>query len=217
MLVRFNAIDIDDDALLDEYAAITECDLYQKLYTDDFEWNHARKAIRDDIRQNGNTYPNAFYYITTLELDRYDFQKNLFTLARRNPIDHVNALTILTADDQPCGSMHVKFLPKAFRAAFLGPITIPGLPLAPAVAEGLLQRMKDNNNTRRIVFTRFHIHVTYVDPLRRSPAGVYTQNDKAPAPMQLDTKVDAVDFFEDEAMKLPIYSYTPPVAAPAQQ
>jgi Domain of unknown function (DUF4852) len=56
-LVRFNALSLDDDQVIDDYAAITECELYKAMHQDDFKWNTVRTAIRDDVGRNIATYP----------------------------------------------------------------------------------------------------------------------------------------------------------------
>ncbi len=50
-MVRLNTFDVMDDALIDEYAIITDCDLYHSSYADDFKWNQIRASIRDAIQR----------------------------------------------------------------------------------------------------------------------------------------------------------------------
>ena len=43
-LVRFNAIDVNDDVLLDDYALVTDCDLIENFYENDFRWESGAPA-----------------------------------------------------------------------------------------------------------------------------------------------------------------------------
>src|ERR1700733_2933880 len=51
-LMRFGALDPRDDKILDNYALVTQCDLYQNFYNNDFKWNKVRAAIRESIKMN---------------------------------------------------------------------------------------------------------------------------------------------------------------------
>lgn len=44
-LIRFNAIDITDNRLLDDYIVITEYEFYKAFHADDFKWQQVREAV----------------------------------------------------------------------------------------------------------------------------------------------------------------------------
>jgi len=49
-LVRFGALDLTDQNLLDEYALVAECDMYREYYPNDFRWDAVRKIIRKSVQ-----------------------------------------------------------------------------------------------------------------------------------------------------------------------
>jgi hypothetical protein len=214
-MVRFNALDTTDDALIDDYAILTECDLFQNFYKDDFKWNEVRTAIRDSIQKHGAEFPAAYGYRNRVQLGRYDFKNKLFGFTDATAINNVNAFLLYQAEGTPCGTTKIKYLPKSFRAVLEKPFSISGLPMEPDVAQKLLQQMKENGNESRTVHARFNLHVTYADQLRKNfmsngAPTTYSQGDHPTSePFKFDAHLDSVDFFTDDAMTNRIYTYTP--------
>src|SRR5262249_19708156 len=97
-LVRFKAININDDKLLNDYAMITECDLYKAFYADDFKWNKVLEAIRDSVRQKVATFPTAYQYTAELQLDRYDFKRKEFAFGEKTTLRNINAVVMYESD-----------------------------------------------------------------------------------------------------------------------
>lgn len=204
-MVHFNALDLSDNTLLDEYAAVTDCDVYKASYGDDFKWNAVRQAIRDDVEQNRAHYPAAYAYDIRLRLDRYDFANRLFVFSDKTPVRNINAIPLYTFDSMPCNNVRIRFIPGSFRAVLVDqPVDIPGLPLTPEEGQALLKRMAIVGNNQRFVYAEFNLHVIYIDQLRhgmvRVPGDFY----------RFDSRSGLVDFYEDENHTRPIYSYRPP-------
>jgi hypothetical protein len=212
-LVRFNALDISDDRLLDEYAMITECDLYKSFYRDDFKWNQVRNAMRQSIKMNVATFPTSYRYETQLQLDRYDFHDKIYRLTDKSVIHNVNAFEIYSVSGSPCAGIDIVNIPHAFRAVLDTPLYFEGLPLAQADAEALLNRMKIDNPDR-IVYTRFNLRVVYIESLRPPATGVTNKplvqsNAQGSQSARLDVRLDSIEFYEDPAMTKLIYRFQP--------
>jgi hypothetical protein len=213
-LIRFNALNSGDDKILDQYAAITECDLYKQFYKDDFKWNQVRAAIRESIRLNIATFPTAYKYETELQLGRYDFQQKLFMFTDKSTIRNINTFVIYSVQGHPCDGVATPDIPASYRAVLDVPVYFLGIPLAQKDAETLLQQMKDDKNDDRIVYARFNLRIIYIDPLRKdiqtgtsSAAAHYTQSNAPDAQsIRIDVHLDSIDFFEDAARTKLIYS-----------
>ena len=102
-LVRFNAIKLDDPLIMDDYALITECGLYNQWYKDEFKWSDVRKAIMDSVRNNIATFPMNFHYDVRLQLDRYDFNRKMFLISNNTALRNINALDMYSATGPTCG------------------------------------------------------------------------------------------------------------------
>jgi len=213
-LVRFNALTLSDDRLLDDYAAISECDLYRKLHSDDFKWQKVRDAIRESMKMNIATFPTAFGYETSLQLDRYDFPNKIFRFSQKTTIHNVNTITLFKFNRPVCGDVNVKYLPSFFRAVMDTPLYFDGLPLAQKDAEALLKQMEATGNKDRIIYVRFNMRIVYIEPFQHMEMGggdvMLTQtNTKDGHIARLDVHLDSAEFFEDEAMTKLIYELQP--------
>ena len=210
-LLRMQALDLDDPVLLDEYATLSQCKLYQNFYADDFKWNKVRLAVAQDAKQNISTYPIAYHFDTKLQLDRYDFQKGLYRFTPKSSLSAVNTIIVYHVDGLACTKVDIKDIPKKFRVVFDSLITMPGLPLSQSDAEVLLKQMNAEGNNSHIIYTRLQFKIVYVEPWTkdvRVPDSQYSQGPKSETnEMRLDARLDTVDFYEDEAMTKLIYQY----------
>ncbi|MGB9154588.1 MAG: DUF4852 domain-containing protein [Alphaproteobacteria bacterium] len=216
-LVRFNAINIADPVIIDEYAIITECDLYKAFYHDDFKWNQVRKAVHESIKMNVSTYPVNYRYSVTIQLGRYDFTAKLFRFNKLTKMTNVNTFKMFAVNNRSCGADNVKSLPHNFRVVLTEPIFLEGLPLSEKDSETMLRRMEDDGNTNRLLYTRFNLRIVYIDPLRKQVEGtgpgattLYLQHDfKDYSDIRLDARLDSIDFYTDPAMTHLVYEYAP--------
>lgn len=212
-LVRFGALDLSDNKILDEYAIVTDCDIYHAFHANDFRWNQVRDQMRESIQMNMMKFPGSYTYQDKIALDRYDFQQQMYLFSDKNPLQKVNAFFLYRTNGLTCGDIRINYLPKAFRAVLDESVTLPGLPLTQRSADALLRRMDANNNTARLVYVRFNLHINYVgkvDKSNDSTDATYRQAGAAgDAPVLLNAQVDSIDFFEDERYSKLLYSYQP--------
>jgi Domain of unknown function (DUF4852) len=73
-LVRYGSLELTDDQVLDEYAMVTDCDLYKAFFGNDFKWGQVRDSMRESVQLNITKFPNSYVYEDKLALDHYDFQ-----------------------------------------------------------------------------------------------------------------------------------------------
>lgn len=213
-LIRFSALTLDDDVVLDEYAIATECDLYKTFYREDFQWNRVRKTIRESVRQNVATFPTSYSYTTQLQLDRYDFNEKLFRFTQKTTIHNVNALNFYKIEGASCDGVSVKLVPTSFRAVLDVPIFVEGIPIGASDAENLLNHMKAEGNTDRVVNAVFNMRIVYIDPLRPANKngdgrGLSQGNNPEERSVRLDVRLDSIDFYEDATKTKLIYKLQP--------
>ena len=210
MLVRFGALDLADDDILDEYAMAEECDLFKKFYSDDFKWNKFRGALRQSLRLNIETFPTTIYYPAVLQFDRYDFKTKTYKfMAAASPLG-ANSFTL--HDTPTCGMKKFALFPQFFRLLLDRSVELDGLPLSEDDGKILLRHMKDTGNTDHLVYARFNMKVVSIAPLIRKREGrrllfvPLTQDPPGPS-ILFNATLDSIDFYEDkEATKL-IYTY----------
>jgi len=213
-LVRFNVFDIKDDSLIDDYAMITDCDLFKAFYKDDFKWNQVRKAIRESIRLNIATYPIAYYYTTTVRLDRYNFKFKNFGFDDSATIRGINVFQFFQGTNFKCDKFSPKNIPVTYRAFLDQPVSIDDLPIGEEDARDLLHRMDGVGNTKHTIYAKFLLRVVNIDPLRQfdkfDGKEHFTQSmSRMDEEIHLDVRLDAVNFYEDQEMTRLLYSYRP--------
>lgn len=215
-LVRAHALDLSDDALLNEYAMLSECELYHQYYQDDFKWHKIRTDVFNKTLQERDSYSLAFSYVTPVRLGRYDFENQLYKFDDKTAMHNVNAVLMGLKEEAACGTVRTVLMPRAFRAYLTPVIEVTGVALPPDAAEALLKRMTDAGNDKRFIFARINFTVNYVEPLhkvsfRNGAPTIFAQSDLTPnEPVRLDARLDSVSFYEDEAasQKL-LYTFRP--------
>lgn len=217
-MVRFNAFDLNDDDLLDSYLAVTDCDLYQYYYKDDFKWNQIRKSARQSAEMNETKYPVFYHFDTELQLDRYDFDNKMYRLTDKSTIRNVNLFRIYSVTGSPCGEMPSQYMPKNFQASSDTVLNLSGLPLAPADAQALLHQMQQDKNSDRIIHMRINMTVTYISRVHKEVLGAGTNGkrityfqlkDVDPKMVRMDVHINSVNFYEDPQETKLIYSFNP--------
>jgi hypothetical protein len=218
-MIRFNAIDLmQDNALLDEYAAITDCDLYQFYYQDDFKWQHVRDVMRQSMRDKAQTYPVRFRYDVDFQLDRYDFANTLYRFSSKRSLDHIGKITVIDAAGIECGKALLHYFPKTYAMRINPTLTVPGLKLQPQEAKNLLDYMNVQGNTEHQIHARINLSVTYVEPAQKVFLNTnvknnkdfrYVQSEKNGSTFILDGHVDSVNFYRDPAMTELVYTFVP--------
>ena len=83
-LWAMNVHALDDDLMVDNFLRITECNLYNKFYMNEFEWDKIRDATRKYLMKYKEDFPRRYEYIQPLYLDRYDFALKGFSLMKES-------------------------------------------------------------------------------------------------------------------------------------
>jgi hypothetical protein len=216
-LVRYNAINLTDMTLLDEYAAITDCDLYKAFYHDDFKWHEVQQAMVKSIEINSPTFPIRYRYNVDLQLDRYDFKSQLYHLTEKTTLRNVNMFRLYSVVGSNCGDADVEYMPHTFHAVLDSPFYLDSLPLAEKDAQSLLKLMDADKNFDHIIYASFNIRVTYIQPLRKETTGKgvemvthYVQPDAVQLfAVRMDSKLESVNFYEDPQRTKLVYQFQP--------
>ena len=210
-LVRFGAVGLDDLDVIDEYAKIAECDLYEEYYRDDFKWHEIQRLLRQKLLDGVPTYPISYYLDMTVRLDRYDFAEKTYLFTEETMPKNANVFAIQDKSSG-CGGDEIRIWPKYFPVVIDRPVTMAGLPLFEEDAKTLLKRMNDAGNKNRLVFVRYKFRITRVDNYarRRNEKGQISGDLKHDSKNgTIDAHLDAVDFYEDDERTKLIYVYRP--------
>lgn len=216
-MIRYNALDLNDEDILNEYIEVSDCDIFVHFYQNDFEWHKIKSDERDYLRKVQDSLPIFFHYDTTLQFGHYDFDKSIYFFTDKSKISNVNSFLLLKSSNNPCPKSYVttKTIPQVFHAVTSEPIGLPGIPLKSDVASALFDLMAADKNTDRLVYARFNLHVTFIAPMEKrhehavSGRMMYFQMGKPASSVRFDATLDSIDFYEDADMTRLIYEYAP--------
>lgn len=192
-LIAMDYYDLMDDKILDEYAQVNYCELYQNYFDNDFEWQRIRDAIRDDIKENLKTYPRYYDVVGPMYIDRYDFEREAFRLKPESKILNVGRLTIYeeVSNVYHCDRTSPSdYFPVKFIAWLNQPVNITQIKMEPEDAKALLDRL-DRRLETRMVYVRFRILILAV----RDVTGI-SRGAKA----NMHAVLEDISFFEDNQL-----------------
>ena len=199
--VRLNGVDLTDPGMIDEFARVNYCPVFAKYYRDEFRWRHARKAIRQLINRNLESYPEHFVVNGRLPLGRYDFSEHAFILPPENRLDRVGRFTLKFPWPDGCfPAKATQIIPMEYTISLDNPVTLSKIPVATMFAEFVSREMDRRENFTRSAYISFLIRI----------------NDFSLSQRSYEVKADAratllsLRFYADPGRTILIYDYRPP-------
>jgi len=192
-LIAMDYYDLKDDTILDEYAQVNYCELYQTYFTNDFEWQRIREAVRADIKENLRAYPRYYDVVGPMYIDRYDFEREAFKLKPDSRILNVGRLTIYEemSNIYHCGrTAPSNYFPVKYVAWLNQPVNITQIKMSPDDAKALLDRL-DRRLEDRMVYVRFRLLVLAVRDVSGLARG---------ATANMHAVLEDISFFEDKQL-----------------
>ena len=194
-LIRMGGLDLERDEIIDEYARVQHCDLYEHYYKDEFTWRQVREGIREKIDKERDSFPIRYQIVSNVQLGRYDFDKGGFRLLldRRGRLHSINVLPLTNGKQPRCGDLaNYEFLKINYLAALRRPIVLVILPMAPEEADALRTRMEEAGNTDRVLRMRINVSLINLRP---------DLNDKGMnSSVYFSAHPDSIELFEDREM-----------------
>lgn len=221
-LVRFGAIDLMQDKVLDAYTQVMDCDVYLKYFSDEFKWQKVRPVVRDHVKNEIATYPTGFRYETKVQLGRYDFKKKIYPFTEKAQRFNINAFSIDRHFSEKCRVVTLydsaKIIPTSYKFVLASPINIDGLPLDEKDGNALFNRMEKDGNVDHMVYARINLRVTFIAPIDfkedLSEKEKFALRSKVlqsatGGAIRIDSRLDSIEYYEDEAMTRLVYLYRP--------
>lgn len=139
---QLGKLDIENDEAIDNYMLINECDLYEKYYHNEFEWQQIRESGRQLVRESKEKFPTRFEVTQPLFLKDYDFKTGTFEVHDFYRVTGVRRYEILTLN--PSATVckrdikNIPGYPRGIIAEFSRPLTVEHVKVAPDVARHYL-------------------------------------------------------------------------------
>lgn len=141
-------LDINDSEMIDNYLAITDCELYQAYKTNDLEWREIRDLARASIRRNYKSWPTSFRVIIPLYLRDYHEDEEYFDVDTKLSV--VNAArrieTLFYQKPVTCRkSGEINGYPRNLVLFLNRPFSLPEVPAEPELARLFLDEVNVTN------------------------------------------------------------------------
>jgi len=224
-MMRYGAINIYDDDIIDAYERTSDCPTYAKNYADDFKWEEVRNKVRKDIIENVQFFPVAFKYETTMVLDRYDFKNKIYPFYFTGGRKRTNTFIVNASNKDGCEAMRKEIIPLKYKFVLRNTIKLDGLHLTQKQGKDLFERMELSGNKGHMVYPRFNMRVKYIATLvsksdlsKAVEAAKFVSNNvmqisimqsRDAGEATIDTELDSIEYYEDEGRTKLIYTYRP--------
>jgi len=93
-----NMYKLEDDAAVDEFMRVNECDIYKSFNTDEVEWRSIRDATREFLRENKEDFPTRFEFVLPLMLVDYDEKRRAFEIKKNFKINSLRRFELFASD-----------------------------------------------------------------------------------------------------------------------
>lgn len=194
--VMMDAFDISNP-LIDEYARLFYCDLYQKKFSNDFEWNNIRQEISGRLKGKKEFYRILYQFAVPVYLGRYNFDTQDFPFEKKTALISIGAMELMSVaanenraskclDLSKPGIFYKRYVVKLTETLTLDRLKIPV-----ATSEKFLAKMQSMNNTERLVYLRFRVKLAAANKGKSSKA-----EDSAPG--YFLGKIISIDVFLDK-------------------
>jgi hypothetical protein len=198
-MLLMGGLDINIPQVVDEYARLTYCGLYQQTFKNDFEWNKIRSQIVTRVLDKKEYYRVLYETTGVFKLGRYDSESRSFPFTPDSAMMNVGSMVLFSEAGYRsyCGldGQSPVFSPN-ISLNLNQPLTVSSLKLPQEEAEKLLARLAAMNNQDRQLYGRIRFRVT------EAPGNTILFGQVQRTVLRGD--ITAVDFFLDSEMTKPV-------------
>ncbi|MCL4677286.1 MAG: DUF4852 domain-containing protein [Alphaproteobacteria bacterium] len=131
--------DLANDQHIDHYLKITECEIFRKFVSSEFEMKEIREATRKFIVDNRNEFSTRFELVQEILLRDYDLKRRAFKIDPRYQIQSVRRFELVTSDnifEAVCGQKGKASMifPPGLILEFSRPFTLTYIPVPDDIA-----------------------------------------------------------------------------------
>lgn len=205
--------DLGDNAAIDNYLLINECDLYQKYFASDFEFESLREATKETIVKNMASFPVKFEIMIPVGLDRYDTGTEKFKLDQRSHFIGSKRLEVNVNDvsSYVCGAKRgvIAGYPKNIILSLSRPFTLTEVPVSPEAAQLYIEESQNLSKSQpyRFDVSKFG-RVAYLRlKVTMNQFRGYSKRTGQAALADIFGTIDGYELYGDRDKKLLLYTY----------
>lgn len=138
--------DLSNDEHINHYLRVTECEIYRKFISSEFEMKEIREATRKFIVENRNDFSTRFELVQQISLRDYDIKRRAFKINLRHQIQSVRRFELISSDDinqAVCGQKARvdSAFPPGLILEFSRPFTLTYIPVPVDIALSYIEQM----------------------------------------------------------------------------
>ena len=208
-----NVLKEENDDAIDNFLRINECEMYEKFFDDDFEWQRIRDAAREMLTDAKADFSYKFKMIVPIDLGRYDMLRKGFPLINKTAFKDLRRIEIggNSNGSEVCGKEGIiDYYPRNLILILNKPFSYEFIELDEHIAQAYIIRQKydpvkrprelQNKHFDRLAFAR--VRITFSEY-----QGVTRGSDNFPLAIMFG-KLDGIDIFEDADEKRMLTSFT---------
>lgn len=202
----YDAFSASNEAALNTYLIITECNLYNKFFQNEFEWEKIKIATRQYIKANKTKVPHYYEYVQPISMGRYDYSLQGFPIIDAKEFKGQRNLQFANYEsgDTSCGHFGINKgdYPSTGVVTINSPlnltfIRIP-LDLAQQYIEWRATQKIAEDGEKRQAYIRYRIRIDGYEGVKSFSAGLNAFN--------FTGKLLRIDVFADKELLLPLYN-----------
>jgi len=205
---KLGALSVENEKAVDNFLLINECDLYKSFQFDEFLWYDLVKATKNMLKTKREDFPNKFRFRFTIDLGRYDTERNGFPLVNNTAILNLRRVEIggnsLSEDICDMRNKEIEYYPRNVILVLNKPFTFELLELDEHLAQAFIVRRKYDDyklsdeerelGYKRPVYMQLRVEFAYFQGIEK---GTYGKSSLA----IVYGKIVGIDVFEDRFSK----------------
>jgi hypothetical protein len=196
--IKLHAIDIGSDDVIDDYARIAYCDVYQRYHLDEFTWRRVRVALRTKIQQDEADFPTTMFLERTEHFGKYDFASGTLLMLPDSIMHNVTELLLLRiGNGQVCKST-LTAITEDFVSLLDKPVWIDGIKMSDQEAQAVISGLTSTVDEENVIRTGYGRYIIGLDSSGRAPVGMKNS-------IVFVSHLLRVTFYEDAAYQKPFW------------
>jgi hypothetical protein len=141
-------MDPANDAHIDNFILINECDIYKDYFSHEFEWKDVRESTRREIQEKSKNFPLRFKLVQALKLGNYDLESQQFEIDSDYQIKATRRLQVKAKDGftkicETQNSKEIKGYPRALALELSRPLDLRFVPVVSDKANEYISKTQE--------------------------------------------------------------------------
>ncbi len=123
--LRVGALTLNEQPVLDEYAQLFYCKIYEDFFQNDSQWMEVSQAIRKKYMSARESVPQKYFFKTDIMIGRYNSEIKAFPLAPSSVFNKIVSLEFFSYRGiDRCGLDGTKYFPSTYSLELSEPFTL---------------------------------------------------------------------------------------------